>query len=137
MVLGFPVSSVLLYAIVAAAILIYVPYGVSVFSRANTNFDMGAPRAVFDQLPPYGKRAIWAHQNAFETFMVFAAAALMAYVTQQTSPLVGWAAIAFVVARLFYPVFYILDLPIGRSLMFGTGTTCIMILFIKSLQSLA
>ena len=42
---------------------------------------LAAPRAVFDRLPPYAQRATWAHQNAFEAFMLFAAAALMAYVT--------------------------------------------------------
>uniref|UniRef100_A0ACD5H300 MAPEG family protein n=1 Tax=Desertifilum tharense IPPAS B-1220 TaxID=1781255 RepID=A0ACD5H300_9CYAN len=32
------------------------------------------------------------------------------------------AAIAFPIARAFYSVFYILDIPIGRSLMFGIGS---------------
>jgi uncharacterized MAPEG superfamily protein len=65
----------------------------------------GLPRAMFDKLPPYAQRATWAHQNSFETFMIFAAAALMAYVTGQDSKAAVTAAITFVVARLLYSVF--------------------------------
>ena len=68
---------------------------------------MAAPRAMFDKLPPYAQRATWAHQNSFENFMVFSAAALMAYVTGVNSQTSLFAAIAFVVARLLYSIFYI------------------------------
>jgi uncharacterized MAPEG superfamily protein len=70
------------------------------------------------------QRATWAHQNSFEAFMIFAAAALMAYVTGQNSSLATGAAIAFVIARSLYSVFYILNIPVGRSLMFGIGSAC-------------
>jgi uncharacterized MAPEG superfamily protein len=54
--------------------------------------------------------------------MIFAAAALMAYVTGVNSGIAALAAIAFVVARLLYSIFYILDIPLLRSLMFGIGS---------------
>jgi uncharacterized MAPEG superfamily protein len=72
------------------------------------------PRAMFDKLPPYAQRSTWAHQNTFEAFMVFAAAALMAYVTGVNSSTGQLAAIAFLVARLLYSVFYILNIPLLR-----------------------
>jgi hypothetical protein len=74
-------SAILLYCIAAAAALIYLPFMVVGYARVSVGYDMGAPRAMFDKLPPYAQRATWAHQNSFETFMIFAAAALMAYVT--------------------------------------------------------
>lgn len=128
-------SALLLDAIVAAAVLIYAPFGVVAYARLQCGYDTSAPRAMFDKLPPYAQRAAWAHQNAFETFIVFAAAAFMAYVTGQDSALAVGAAIAFVAARLFYPLFYILDLPILRSLMFGIGSLSSAILFGLSLIS--
>ncbi len=130
-----PVPAILLDCIAAAAVLIYIPFLVVGYARVTVGYDTAAPRAMFDKLPPYGQRATWAHQNSFEAFMIFAAAALMAYVTGVDSPLAAIAAIAFVVARSLYSVFYILNVPIARSLMFGVGTLSSGTLFALSLLS--
>ncbi|MDF5740246.1 MAG: MAPEG family protein [Nostoc sp.] len=114
---------ILLYSIAAAALLIYVPFLVVAYARVRIGYEMfSTPRAMFDKLPPYAQRATWAHQNTFEAFMIFAAAALMAYVTGINSSTAQVAAIAFVVARLLYSIFYILNIPVLRSLMFGIGS---------------
>lgn len=122
----------------AAATLIYFPYVVVVYGRltAPSGFDASAPRAMSDQLPDYVKRANWAHQNAFESFSIFSVAALTAYVTNQTSAAVVYAVVAYLVARLIYPVAYILDVPVLRSLMFGVGNIGIIILFVSSIRSI-
>ncbi|MGB7443090.1 MAG: MAPEG family protein [Coleofasciculaceae cyanobacterium] len=130
-------SAILLYCIAAAAALIYLPFLVVGYARVQVGLDMSAPRAMFDKLPAYGKRATWAHQNAFETFIIFVAAALMAYVTGQNSALAGGAAITFVIARLLYSVFYIINIPLARSLMFGIGSLCCLTLFTLSLLSVS
>ncbi len=131
--LPLPVSALLLYAIALASVTVYLPFLVVGFARAQVGYDVSAPRAMFDQLPDYAKRATWAHQNSFEVFPIFAAAALMAYVTGIESQWAGIAAIAFVVARIFYSLFYILNVPILRSLMFGVGSTSTATLLILSL----
>ena len=134
---GLPALSVFLYAIVIAAVLIYVPYGVVAYARFQVGFDMGSPRASFDKLPDYGKRAVWAHQNSFEAFMIFAAAAMMAYVTNTTSSTALWAAIVYTPARLLYSLFYMLNIPLGRSLMYGVGSLCVLVLFATSLSAVS
>ncbi|MEH1952026.1 MAG: MAPEG family protein [Nostoc sp.] len=114
---------IFLYSIAAAACLIYVPFLLVAYARGRIGPEMlSTPRALFDKLPPYAQRATWAHQNTFEAFMIFAAAALMAYVTGVNSFTAQVAAIAFVVARLLYSIFYILNIPLLRSLMFGVGS---------------
>ncbi len=130
-----PASVVFLYCIAAAAVLIYLPFVVVAYARTRIGLDLAAPRAMFDKLPPYAQRANWAHQNSLEAFMIFAAAALMAYVTGQNSAIVAGAAIAFVVARLLHSVFYIANVPLARSLMFGIGTLCSGTLIVLSLLS--
>lgn len=129
-------SAILLYCIAAAAALIYLPFLVVGYARVSVGYDVSAPRAMLDKLPPYGKRATWAHQNSFEAFTIFAPAALMAYVTGQNSSLAIGCAIAFVIARFFYSVFYIANIPLGRSLMFGIGSFCSATLFVLSLISM-
>ncbi|MDF0556119.1 MAPEG family protein [Kamptonema sp. UHCC 0994] len=128
-----PVSTILLDSIAAGAVLVYAPYLVVAYGRLQVGYDLNAPRAMFDKLPAYAQRATWAHQNSFETFVVFAAAALMAYATGQNSDQAGWAALVFVITRLLFSVFYILNVPLARSLMFGIGSFCTATLFILSL----
>lgn len=131
--MNLSVSAILLYSIVAAAISVYLPFLLVGYARAKVGYDTSAPRAMFDQLPDYAKRATWAHQNGFETFMIYSAAALMAYVTGVSSSLAANCAIAFVILRLLFSLFYITNVPIARSLMFGLGSLCTYTLFGLSL----
>ncbi len=134
--MNFSVSSILLYSVVGAVILIYLPFLVVGYGRAKVGYDVSAPRGMFDQLPDYAKRATWAHQNSFEAFMIYSAAALMAYTTGVESDLAIKVAIAFLIARTLYSVFYILNIPIGRSLMFAIGSLSTYTLFGLSLMQL-
>jgi uncharacterized MAPEG superfamily protein len=130
--MNLTVSAVLLYSIIGAVVLVYVPYLVVAYGRFRVGYDLSAPRAMFDRLPAYAQRATWAHQNSFEALIIYSAAALTAYVTGVDSPLAITAAGVFALARLLFSVFYILDIPLGRSLMFGIGSACSATLFILS-----
>ncbi|MDX2241054.1 MAG: MAPEG family protein [Leptolyngbyaceae cyanobacterium bins.302] len=133
---ALPVSTpvVLLYSIAIASALIYLPYTLVAYERLQLGPQaFVTPRAATDKLPGFAQRASWAHQNGFETFTTFATAALMAYVTGVQSPTAAWAAIAFVLARSVYPVFYIANIAAGRALMFAVGSSSTAILFILSL----
>jgi uncharacterized MAPEG superfamily protein len=131
--MNLSVSAILLYSVVAAAISVYLPFLLVGYARAKVGYDKSAPRTMFDKLPDYAKRATWAHQNGFETFMIYSAAALMAYVTGVSSPWAANCAIAFVIVRLLFSLFYITNIPIARSLMFGIGSLCTYTLFGLSL----
>ncbi|MCL1475873.1 MAPEG family protein [Argonema antarcticum] len=129
-----PVPTIFLYCIAIAAVLVYAPFVLVAYARLGLGKEaLAAPRAVFDRLPPSAQRATWAHQNAFEAFMLFAPAALMAYVTGVDRSLAVGAALAFLVARLLHSVFYIANIPLARSLMFGIGSLCTATLIIFSL----
>jgi uncharacterized MAPEG superfamily protein len=115
-------QAILISAIAIAAFLVYAPFFVVGLARAQAGFDTHAPRALFDQLPDWGKRATWAHQNAWEAFAIFTAAALMTAVVGVNSEIVLWLVGAHLLARSLFPVFYILDIPILRSMMFALGS---------------
>ena len=133
--LNLSVAAILLYSIAGAAVLIYFPYLFVAYARFQVGMDLSAPRAMFDKLPAYGQRATWAHQNSFETFLVYLAAALLAYLTKVDSPLVAGCAIAYPISRFFFSIFYLANIPLGRSLMFGVGSFCTAVLFIASLKA--
>ncbi len=128
------VPVVLLFAIAAAAALIYLPFLAVAYNRLQLGYDQSAPRAMFDKMPPYAQRATWAHENSFEAFMLFSAAALMAYVTGVTSDSAVIAAITFVGARFLYSIFYIVNIPLARSLMFAIGSLSYWTLFVLSIM---
>jgi uncharacterized MAPEG superfamily protein len=132
-----PTPTVFLYGVAIAALLVYLPFVVVGYGRLKAGYNASAPRAQFDQLPPYAQRATWAHENAFESFMVFSAAALMAYITQPPGATAAIAVFAYLAARTLYPVFYILDIPWARSLMFGIGNLSIITLFVLSIRSVS
>ena len=134
MLLSSPV--ILIYSIVAAAALIYAPFLIVVYARVLIGYNISAPRAMFDKLPAYAQRATWAHENSLEIFMVFAASALTAYITAVDNPLTGLSAITFVITRFLYSAFYILNLPMLRSLMFGIGSLSTVILFTLSIMKI-
>ena len=127
------IDLILLGSIVGAVILAYAPFLVVGWGRLQVGYDQSAPRAMFDKLPPYAQRATWAHQNSFEALTIYGLAALMAYATGVDSPWAKIAAIAFVVVRLFYSVFYIANIPLGRSLMFAIGSLAGWTLFALSI----
>lgn len=126
-------SQILLYGIAIAGGLIYLPYIVVAYGRVSVGIDMNAPRAMFDRLPDYAKRATWAHQNSFEVFALFATAAITAYVTNSASDQTSLDVLIFLVARVLFSLFYILDLPWLRSPMWAISMLCIGRLFSASL----
>lgn len=130
----FPLRLIPLLCVAAAMLLIYIPFGVVGWARFQLGYDYSAPRTMFDKLPPYAQRAVWAHQNGFETFAPFAAAALIAYITGPHLQIVteGWTGdaliaglgISFLMARLLYSLCYIFDLPIARSACYVVSISC-------------
>jgi len=132
---SLPMPASLLVCIVVAAVLVYAPFLLVGAARLQMGYDMSAPRTMTDKMPPYAQRAYWAHQNAFESLTLFAPAALMAYVTEQTSVVALGVAIAYVVARSLYSLFYILDVPLLRSMMFAVGSVSIFTLFFLSCRT--
>jgi uncharacterized MAPEG superfamily protein len=130
--LSYPPSQVLLYGLAIAAGLVYFPYIFVAFARVTNDYDMSAPRAMFDRLPEYAKRATWAHQNSFEAFMLFTAATLMVYVSGNSSEYTNLLVIGFLGSRFLYSVGYIADIPILRSLMWAGSMTAIASLMTRS-----
>jgi uncharacterized MAPEG superfamily protein len=133
--LQLSIKPMLLIAIAVAAVLVYVPFLAVAAARLSNDYDMNAPRAMVDRLPDWGKRATWAHQNSWESFVLFVAAALMAYVSSADSGSVRLALVAYAAARLLFSTFYILNVPLLRSLMYAVGMAAIFTLMSESIKA--
>ena len=97
---------VYLYCIAISALLLYVPgFVVAAYGRLWVGYDLRQPRTMIDRVPAYARRATWAHENSFEAFALFAAAALMAYVTGLDGAAATSAAVSNSVFVLIWLVF--------------------------------
>jgi uncharacterized MAPEG superfamily protein len=124
----------------AVVVISLVPLGAA---RSQADFsvsDLAAPRAMFERLPAWGKRANWAHQNSFEAFGLHAPACLLALVAvlhgAQVAPPVLLAAWLHPALRLGYIGAYVANLPPLRSLCWAGGILCTAILYGVGLQGL-
>lgn len=90
------------------------------------------PRLQAAQLEGAGARAYAAQENAWEALAMFTAAVLVAHLSGVPSSEAAPWTIAFVAARIFHPIFYIMDIEKLRSLSFLVGFVCIIGLFVKA-----
>jgi uncharacterized MAPEG superfamily protein len=111
-----------------------VPLGAARSKADFTVADLAAPRAMFDRLPEWGKRANWAHLNSFEAFVLFAPAALLCLIANVQSGTAIGAAWIYPALRLGYIAAYVANLPPLRSLCWAGALVCTGILYIESLK---
>ena len=131
MTAAFAWSLALAAGVVLASV---VPLGAA-RSRANFQIeDLAAPRAMFERLPAWGKRASWAHQNCFEAFSLHAPAALLCLLAGVDAPAAIAAAWIHPALRLAYIGAYVGNLPPLRGLCWAGGITCTGILYLEGLR---
>ncbi len=92
-------------------------------------YDNRHPREQQARLTGWGKRALGAHLNAFETFAPFAAAVLVAHAGGADPTWSARFAVTFVLARVAYTVCYLANLASLRSSVWMVGTVATGALF--------
>ena len=108
------------------------------FGRIKAGYslkNMSAPRAFFNDLPEFGKRAVWCHQNCWEGFTLHAPACLLCLITYSDSNIASIAAWLHPVLRALYILAYVFNIPILRGLLWATGLLCTGILYKEGISS--
>ena len=84
-----------------------------------------APRELLNTLTGFRKRAVWAQQNAFEALPGFIAGTIIAHHMEVPQLELDITALIFIVARLAHGIFYLIDWPFCRSVVWiiGFGAT--------------
>jgi uncharacterized MAPEG superfamily protein len=124
--------SIPFWCVFISALLIYVAHmPVAKAMKEQGGYDNHTPRQQQAQLTGYGARALAAHQNSIEAFILFAVGVLMAHTTQTAGWLIDTLAIVFVIARIIYLWFYLADLPKLRSLVWLVGLVCSLLLMVS------
>ena len=121
---------------VGVVLLSIIPLTIGRIKGGYSAQNMAAPRALFNELPDYGKRAVWCHQNCWESISIHAPACLLCLITLADSNLALIAAWAHPLLRCLYIGAYLLNIPIARGLIWASGIFATIILYEEGLTKL-
>ena len=115
--------NILILCIFIACLLPYlakIPVALAM-SKEPKGYDNNHPRAQQALLTGFGERAVAAHQNSFESLIIFLAAALTALASQHVTPAIEGLAIFYLITRVIYHLFYLLNWAALRSSVWALG----------------
>ncbi len=116
------------WCVLIAALL---PYLATLVAKAGgERYNNRDPRAWLERQQGLRKRADNAQKNSFEAFPFFAAAVIIAHLTQAPQERVDILAIIFIAARVAYLVCYLADLHWARSLVWMLGFVACLTIFV-------
>jgi uncharacterized MAPEG superfamily protein len=115
--------------VLAAALMPYV--AVSIAKSGGERFDNSNPRLWLERQQGFRARANAAQANSFEAFPFFAAAVVVAHLTQAPQDRIDALAVMFVLARAAFIVFYVADWHWARSIAWTIGVVATITIFVS------
>ena len=115
-----------LVTMIALIFITKVPVAIAMKRSSSQGYDNRTPRQQQAMLTGWGARALAAHQNTFEALAIFTAALVASQLgsTPPSTTMLTTLATVHTVARILYPIFYIADFHVLRSLIWGTSFVC-------------
>jgi len=117
------------WCVLIAALLPYVT--ASIAKAGGEKFNNRNPRAWLERQQGFRARANAAQANSFEAFPLFAAAVIVAHLTEAPPDRVDGLAVIFVVARVLYIVCYLGDWHWARSVVWLVGLLATLTIFVS------
>ena len=115
------------YCLLVAIFIPLICAGYSKFSVKG--YDNRNPREFLNNLSGRAKRAHYAQLNAYEVFPLFAVGLIIAHQLHAPQATVDLLAITFVIARILYSAFYIIDQHVLRTTAWFIGFGVTLTLF--------
>jgi len=117
------------WCVLVAALMPYA--AVSIAKSGGERFDNSNPRAWLQKQQGFRARANAAQANSFEAFPFFAAAVVVAHLTQAPQDRIDALAVMFVLARAAFIVFYVADWHWARSIVWTIGIVATITIFVS------
>jgi uncharacterized MAPEG superfamily protein len=114
--------TIVIYCLLIAVLLPYlakIPLAYAMNKAGG--YDNHHPRSQQAALTGFGERALAAHQNAFESLIIFSPAVLLAIATNHLDESIEYLAITHIIARIAYHILYLLDWDKLRSTVWAIG----------------
>ena len=118
-----------------------LPIAYARYSRKISLKYLSKPRSRFKKYKPWAKRAQWAHENSFESFIIHSPAIIIAIVLILSGinlpQLCLTSAMLHPLFRIIYIIMYIIDKPILRIISWGAGLSSSLLIYFFSLTHLS
>ena len=118
---------------VGVVLLSIIPLTIGRVKAGYSVDNMSAPRALFNELPEFGKRAVWCHQNCWESISLHAPATILCLISGVDSDFAELSAWIHPALRFLYILSYVFNFPIARGLFWASGLISTFILYKESL----
>ena len=118
------------WCVLIAAVIPLISIGIA--KAGGERYNNRHPRVWLDKQQGYRARAAAAEANSFEAFPFFAAAVIVAHLTNAPQPRIDLLAILFVVARISYVICYLADWHWARSVVWLAGYAACIAIFISA-----
>ena len=117
--------TILIWCLFIAATLPYLAKGPVAYAMNKLGgYDNAHPREQQSKLTGFGARALAAHQNAFESLLIFAIAVLCALATNTVTDSIKTLAIVHLVARVAYNLLYLMNIGTLRTIVWAISLGC-------------
>ena len=117
--------TILIICLFIALLLPLLAKGPVAFAMAKLGgYNNNHPREQQSKLTGFGARALAAHQNAFESVILFAPVVILALATNNMQQTIVVLAVVHVIARVLYNIFYLLNISLLRSIVWAIATLC-------------
>ncbi|KAF7767508.1 hypothetical protein PCIT_a4409 [Pseudoalteromonas citrea] len=114
-------TTLLICALVAVLLPYLAKLPVAIEMNKLGGYDNRHPRAQQSKLEGFGARALAAHQNSFESLIVFSVALAVVLGSNNVNAVTEYLAITHIVARILYCAFYYMNIDKLRSLVWLVG----------------
>ncbi|TMO67685.1 MAPEG family protein [Pseudoalteromonas aurantia] len=114
-------TTLLICALVAVLLPYLAKLPVAIEMNKLGGYDNRHPRAQQAKLEGFGARALAAHQNSFESLIVFSVALAVVLGSNNVNAVTEYLAITHIIARILYCVFYYMNIDKLRSLVWLVG----------------
>jgi uncharacterized MAPEG superfamily protein len=121
------------WCVLLAAVIPLISIGIA--KAGGERYNNRYPRAWLDKQQGYRARATAAEANSLEAFPFFAAAVIIAHLTNAPQDRLDLLAVFFVLARIAYVVCYLVDLHWLRSAVWFAGYAACLAIFISAVWS--
>jgi uncharacterized MAPEG superfamily protein len=117
------------WCVLAAALMPFV--AASIAKSGGERFDNRNPRSWLERQEGFRARANAAQANSFEAFPFFAAAVIVAHLTQAPQDRIDALAVMFLLARAAFIVCYVADWHWPRSIAWTIGVVATITIFVS------
>ncbi len=117
-------ETIIICALIAVMLPFLAKMPLAFAMNKESRYDNNYPRQQQARLTGFGARALAAHENCFESLIIFTMAIAVVLATNTTGTTIQYLSIGYLIARVAYCLLYYVDLGTLRSIVWAVSLAC-------------